>query len=72
MQLGGRHRKEVSGFTRRGNHHACKACPRSPGRNSGGVLSPPKGAPGRAALASLCLDSLENGEILAFEPGILF
>lgn len=44
----------------------------APGETQGCPLTP-EGSPGPwAALASLCLDSPENNEILAFEPRILF
>lgn len=72
MQLGVRHRKEMSGLTGRTTPTVAKPAPRAPPRSSAGVFSPPEGTLGPAALASLCLYSPENGEILAFEPGILF
>lgn len=63
----------MSGFTLSSNTYFYKACPRSPGGETQGVSSHPRGEPGPwVTQASLCLDSPENGEVLAFEPGILF
>lgn len=72
MQSGVRHRKEVSRLTQSNNIYFCKACLRSPRRNSGCLHSPEGNPRPWTALASHCLDSPENDEILAFEPRILF